>query len=164
LPYISGSKIEVLMEIAINKLIVEDIDQVIQIEKEVFSNPWEESAFYSSLDHSCCWKLSDKLSKKIIGYLIGQQVLDEFSIYNLAICREYQNQGLGSWFTRKILNEMRDNGSRVFFLEVRRSNEAALQLYGNLGFKEAHVRRGYYSNPVEDALIMIKDERNYEKG
>lgn len=164
MPHFSGSEVEILMEIKYSQMILKDLDRIMEIERETFSNPWEESMFYSSLDYYLCWKLEDKESHRIIGYLIGEQVIDEFSIYNLAICREYQKQGLGSWFTNEILNCMRDNGVRVFFLEVRRSNKAALNLYRKIGFKEVYIRERYYVKPVEDALVMMKDERNNEKG
>ncbi|MDP8220473.1 MAG: ribosomal protein S18-alanine N-acetyltransferase [Candidatus Stygibacter frigidus] len=151
------------MEKIIDRMTLEDLSQVIEIEKAVFSNPWEEEMFYSSLTHYHCWKLFNKSASRIIGYLIGEKVMDEFSIYNLAICKEYQKQGLGSWFTRGIINHMRDYGARVFFLEVRRSNNAALRLYERLGFKEIYFRKGYYSEPLEDAIVMMKDERNIKR-
>ena len=161
--HISRSKTEILMDIIIDRMYAEDIHEVIEIEKAAFSNPWENEMFYSSLEHYYCWKLFEKTANRIIGYMIGEKVMDEFSIHNLAISSKYQRQGLGSWFTRNIINDMRDYGVRVFFLEVRRSNKAAFCLYESLGFKEIYVRKGYYSYPAEDAIVMMMDERNTKK-
>ena len=161
--YFPGTEIEILMDFMIRPMQAEDITRVYEIESELFSSPWEESSFITSMEYNLCWIVAEQASKKIAGYPIGQKVLDEFSIYNLAISREYQKQGLGMWFTRSIMEEMSDTGCLVFFLEVRRSNQAATNLYTKLGFKSVFIRDSYYSNPVEDAVIMIKDDRKSEK-
>ena len=151
------------MDFMIRTMQAEDIALVYEIEKELFSCPWEESSFITSMEYNLCWIVAEQASKRIAGYLIGQKVLDEFSIYNLGIGRLYQKQGLGMWFTRSIMDEMRGADCQVFFLEVRRSNRAATNLYTKLGFKSVFIRDSYYSNPVEDAVIMMKDNRKSEK-
>ncbi|MCF7913074.1 MAG: ribosomal protein S18-alanine N-acetyltransferase [Candidatus Cloacimonetes bacterium] len=151
------------MEYIIRQMLLKDIKRVYEIEKSVFSDVWEEVLFLNSLQHNLCWILAEQESERIAGYLIGQKVLDEFSIYNLAISKEYQKQGLGLWFTQSILNEMTIAGCRVFFLEVRRSNQIACNLYTKLGFSSVFIRDSYYSNPVEDAVIMVKDNRKPPK-
>jgi [ribosomal protein S18]-alanine N-acetyltransferase len=147
------------MDFIIRKMQAADIARVYEIEKELFSSPWEEPSFLASMKHNLCWVVAEQASEKITGYLIGQKVMDEFSIYNLGISKEYQKQGLGLWFTRSIIEEMSATGCRVFFLEVRLSNQSATNLYTKLGFSSVFIRDLYYSNPVEDAVIMMKDDR-----
>lgn len=151
------------MEFVIRPMQPQDIIRVYEIECEVFSDPWQGDAFTSSLEHNNCWILAEQQNGKIVGYLIGQKVIDEFSVYNLAVCKDSQGKGLGNWFTKFIMEEMRDAGCLKFFLEVRRGNQAAMNLYTKLGFSSIFIRESYYRNPVEDAVIMMKDDRKSEK-
>jgi ribosomal-protein-alanine N-acetyltransferase len=85
-------------------------------------------------------------------------VLDELHINNLAVLPAYRRAGIGLALLRHALDEGARMGARRATLEVRRSNEAARQLYERFGFSVVGVRHGYYSNPVEDALVLWREE------
>jgi ribosomal-protein-alanine N-acetyltransferase len=85
-------------------------------------------------------------------------VFDEIHINNVALRPHYRGRGIGTALLRHVLAEGRQLGARRATLEVRASNEAACRLYQRLGFYVAATRRNYYTNPVEDALILWRDE------
>lgn len=142
----------------------QDLRQISEIEQEVFSDPWSYEMLKSSSEHYRCWVLESKDNDLILGYLVGQKVIDEFSIFNLAIRPGYQKKGLGSLFVKKVIHTMQIEGCRKFFLEVRKSNVAAKALYSKLGFRELYQRKNYYSRPQEDAVVMIYEIKSNEEG
>jgi ribosomal-protein-alanine N-acetyltransferase len=85
-------------------------------------------------------------------------VLDEIHINNVAILPALRGRGIGTQLMRRVFDEARRLGARRATLEVRASNEGARRLYERLGFRVASVRPRYYTNPVEDALILWRDE------
>ncbi len=141
----------------------EDILEICLIEKDVFNDPWSEDMFITSVLSYRSWVLQEIDTALILGYMIGEKVVEEFSIYNIAVRPEYQRQGLGIQLTKNIIEEMSAEGCSKFFLEVRKSNIRAISLYRKLGFQEIYIRKGYYNNPVDDALIM-KLSNNEEEG
>src|SRR5216683_3224520 len=94
----------------------------------------------------------------LIEPLASPSVLDELHINNLAVLPAYRRAGIGSALLTHVLDEGARMGARRATLEVRRSNEAARQLYERFGFSVVGVRQGYYSNPVEDALVLWREE------
>lgn len=133
----------------------EDIAQISEIEKEVFTDPWSHEMLLESSKSYRCWMIESPENDLILGYLMGEKVLDEFMIYNVAVRKNYQHQGLGTILTKKVLELMKAEGCRKFFLEVRKSNVNAQSLYKNLGFEELYIRKNYYHEPTEDALVMM---------
>ncbi|OQB06828.1 MAG: ribosomal-protein-alanine N-acetyltransferase [Candidatus Cloacimonetes bacterium ADurb.Bin211] len=98
------------------------------------------------------------------GYIVYHTVLDEGVILNFAIDPKFQHQGLGTYLLKETLNYLIDNGIRMFFLDVRTSNMVAQDLYKKFDFHPIGKRKNYYSEPIEDAIVMVKyiDERNNE--
>jgi ribosomal-protein-alanine N-acetyltransferase len=94
----------------------------------------------------------------VAGFCAFWLVFDEIHINNLAMRPGYRGHGIGTALLQRVLEEGKQLGARRATLEVRASNEAARRLYERLGFYVAGVRRGYYSSPVEDALILWRDE------
>jgi [ribosomal protein S18]-alanine N-acetyltransferase len=92
----------------------------------------------------------------IVAYCVVETVLDEAHIHNLAVRPDLRRRRLARWLLEQILGLVERQGASSVFLEVRRSNQAALSLYGNLGFREVGTRRGYYRQPVEDALVLSR--------
>jgi len=94
----------------------------------------------------------------LAAYYLGQDVLDEVHIMQLAVAPKFQRQGLGSWMMRYEIERKRNAGMKKMLLEVRASNHAAQQLYTSLGFKSDGCRESYYASvdglPPEDALLM----------
>jgi len=96
--------------------------------------------------------LIDSSNFQIVGFLFGYETLDEFNISNIAIKKSYQNKGIAYFFLNTIIHQK--THTNLFFLEVRKSNLPARKLYNKLGFKPMYIRKAYYQNPVEDALVM----------
>jgi ribosomal-protein-alanine N-acetyltransferase len=106
---------------------------------------------------SFCFLAKDE-RQRVIGFCSFWRVLDELHVNNLAVLPEFRRTGIASALLGRALHEGATFGARRATLEVRRSNDAARQLYERFGFTIAGVRRGYYTNPVEDALILWRDD------
>lgn len=138
---------------------IDEIDDVLAVEQASFTNPWTREMYVSELANhgvSFCF-VARAEDGTAIGFCSFWRVLDELHINNLAVLPEFRREGIGSALLARALQEGTALGARRATLEVRRSNEAARLLYERFGFTIAGVRRGYYSNPVEDALILWKD-------
>jgi ribosomal-protein-alanine N-acetyltransferase len=106
---------------------------------------------------SFCFVVRDD-DRRIVGYCSFWRVLDELHVNNLAVAPSQRGRGAGTALMLEVLKEAARMGAHRATLEVRRSNEAARRLYERLGFVVAGVRHGYYSSPVEDALILWRDK------
>jgi ribosomal-protein-alanine N-acetyltransferase len=138
---------------------IEQIDDVLAVEQASFTNPWTREMYVSELANqgvSFCF-VARNTAQEVIGFCSFWRVLDELHINNLAVLPEYRRHGVGSALLTRALAEGAALGARRATLEVRRSNDAARLLYERFGFTIAGGRRGYYTNPVEDALILWKD-------
>jgi len=144
----------------IEPLTKSDIDDVLSIEESAFTNPWTRSMYLAELDNagvSFCFLARDD-QRRAIGFCSFWRVLDELHINNLAVLPDLRRCGIGSSLLAFVLQKGIDLGARRATLEVRRSNEAAQLLYQRFGFSVAGVREAYYSKPVEDALILWRDD------
>jgi len=137
-----------------------EIDTILSIEEASFTNPWTRDMYLAELHNqgvSFIYVARD--AKRIaVGFCSFWRVLDELHINNLAVLPDYRQQKVGSTLLERVLEEARRLGVRRATLEVRRSNDAARALYQKFGFSVAGVRHGYYTNPVEDALILWREE------
>ncbi len=138
----------------------EDIDAVLKIERSSFSTPWSREMFFCELtDHPFSYLYVAKNNKgRILGYICYWLVFDEMNILNLAVDEEFRQKGLGSALLKFVLEDGADRGAQTVHLEVRHSNRAAIELYEKFGFRQAAVRKNYYENPEEDALLMALDD------
>ena len=100
------------------------------------------------------WVAEDR--GEVVGFLVGRVAADEFEILNLAIFPVHRRKGIASKLLERALETSRQQGCGCAFLEVRASNAAAMQLYRSHGFSECGRRRGYYSHPVEDAVVLSR--------
>ena len=117
-------------------------------------SPWSKKMFEEDRgDNYSGYGLVVKNGKKV-GYIGYRQVFEEAEITNLAIVKEEQKQGLAAELVKKWLKKMKREQVEVVFLEVRYSNQAAIKLYKKLGFQQMAVRKHYYQNPLEDAVIL----------
>jgi len=136
----------------------EDVDQVLAIEHASFSMPWSENLFLSefrSPDVSTLMvALADGPERTVVGYLVFWLVQDEMHILNLAVAPGFRRSRIARKMVLAGLKHAFQKGARRAFLEVRFSNTAAQKLYSSLGFAGTSLRREYYDNPVEDAVIM----------
>ena len=90
----------------------------------------------------------------VVGFIVGQQLEDEWEIENIAVTGAARRHGLGSRLVSELLDLVRSRGGKTVFLEVRESNRAARSLYEKWGFLEVGRRKMYYQNPAEDALVL----------
>lgn len=132
----------------------EDIEAMIELEHAVFPHPWPRSAFNPDLLGNC-YVIEE--SKQLIGFIICIVVMDECSIVNVAIRPELQSLGYGKQLLGSTLSALKAEGINLFFLDVRVSNLKAKKLYESFGFYPIAVRKDYYSEPDEDAIVMFCD-------
>ncbi len=133
----------------------DDLDEVVRIENESFSNPWRRKHFEIALsDDTCC--LVAKIDGRVVGYGIGWFVFREIHIANLAVDKDLRSKGIGKTLLRHMIDKASSRKAMVVTLEVRMSNLIAIALYRKEGFREVAIRKGYYSKPREDAVVMTK--------
>ncbi len=137
-----------------------DLEGVLEVEAESFSNPWTRDMYSWELQNrSVCHIVLVRTGDcAVAGFCAFWLVFDEVHINNVAMRPRFRAQGIGTALLRHVLAEARRLGARRATLEVRASNERARRLYERLGFYVAGVRRNYYTDPVEDALILWRDE------
>jgi ribosomal-protein-alanine N-acetyltransferase len=131
-----------------------DLEAIQRIEEAVFSTPWSLSAFREGLevDASVSWTVEQ--GDRVVGYLVSWIVEDELHIGNVAVAPAFQGRGVARRLVAHSLEHAAGHGVRWVALEVRRSNERAIRLYASFGFKRIGVRRRYYSDNEEDAIVM----------
>ena len=123
-------------------------------------DPWNERTIGEALANPACmaYMLYDTQLTKLIAYGILHVCLDEGDVAKIAVIPEMRGKGLGGALLDLILSDIREKGVANVFLEVRESNSAARGLYLSRGFEEIGMRRRYYKNPVEDAVMMARKE------
>ena len=138
------------------EMLVEDLDQVVEIENSLFSVPWSKEGFFTFLikDESMFFVVEEK--GKILGYCSMQIVLDEGDILNVAVRRERQKEGIGYFLVDSMLMMAEARGVRTVHLEVREGNDTVRRLYQRLGFTEDGLRKNYYTDPLENAVLMTR--------
>lgn len=138
----------------------EDLEGVLAVEAESFTNPWTREMYAWELQNrSVCHIFVVRTpTTSVAGFCAFWLVLDEIHINNVAILPSLRGQGIGTGLMRRVLDEARRLGAKRATLEVRASNTGARRLYERLGFYVAAVRPSYYTNPVEDALILWRDD------
>lgn len=142
------------MKIRITEMQTGDLVQVAELERQIFSQPWSEQGFASSLRSPDTLYLSVWLDGRLAGYCGFLQSFDEADITNVAVGEEFRGQGIGYRMLSALMERGRERGVKRYTLEVRTGNEAALCLYRKLGFECVGIRRGFYEKPKEDAAIM----------
>jgi ribosomal-protein-alanine N-acetyltransferase len=148
--------------ITIDLMKKEDIGQVLAIEQASFSMPWTRnlflSEFRSSKVSSLLVALANTPVRTVAGYIVWWLVADEIHILNLAVAHAYRRRGIARKLVLAALKRGRGKGAKRAFLEVRASNSAAQKLYSQLGFTGISMRRNYYDEPIEDAVVMTLEQ------
>lgn len=136
-----------------------DISAIEALEKQCFVSPWSyESLYHDIIENKLAFYLAAEIDGEVCGYVGVWKILDEGHITNVAVSHEYRRRHIATAMLGVLLEVLRDNDVRRCTLEVRRGNEAAKKLYASLGFEEAGIRKGYYEDNGEDAIIMWKEE------
>jgi [ribosomal protein S18]-alanine N-acetyltransferase len=134
-----------------------DLAEVLEIEKQSFPTPWSPGLFRGEMVNSISRMLVGKKDAAVVGYTVSWRVADEIHLHNIAVRRELRRCGIASRLLSRVIGDGRPEGARLVTLEVRRSNLAAQKLYERFGLTVRGVRRGYYTDTGEDALIMSAD-------
>jgi ribosomal-protein-alanine N-acetyltransferase len=147
------------MMIEFRRLKLRDLGAIERIERASYPTPWSRSMFAGELakPSSICLGAVDGETGTLAGYLIISRYVDAWHVMNLAVADEYRRRGIATRIMERLFELTAGDGRRAYTLEVRISNDAAIKLYESLGFRARGIRRGYYTDNREDALIMWKD-------
>lgn len=143
---------------AIRRMREEDIDEVYRIEEDLFPMPWPRRSFVFEVENEkTSYAIVATEGEVIVGYAIGWFVSDELHIGNVAVRRDRQGGGVGRGLLEDFLREASVREVSCVTLEVRASNVKAIALYRRYGFKGIAIRRNYYTDNGEDALVMLAE-------
>ncbi|MEX0805890.1 MAG: ribosomal protein S18-alanine N-acetyltransferase [Candidatus Binatia bacterium] len=131
-----------------------DIENVIAIERVSFQFPWSIKFFIEELKVECSRSVLAEVDGRVVGYVLFWLLSDEVDIHNIAVHPEFRRHGIGRCLLEQVVAAARHQESTRVTLDVRRSNTPAQRLYESLGFTLKGVRKGYYSDNGEDALVM----------
>jgi [ribosomal protein S18]-alanine N-acetyltransferase len=143
--------------IEIRVLELGDLNAIEAIEQKAYPTPWSRSMFASELAKPTSICLGAFEGRELVGYVINSRYVDAWHVMNVAVDPEHQRRGVASALLERLFEVTHDDERRGYTLEVRVSNEEAIGLYEKLGFEPRGIRRGYYTDNREDALIMWRD-------
>ena len=146
------------------RLELRDLNAIEVIERESYPTPWSRSMFAGELAKPSSISLGafDPETQQLLGYLIISRYVDAWHVMNVAVAPDYRRRGIAAALLERLFELTAGDERRGFTLEVRVSNEGAIRLYERLGFRSRGIRRGYYTDNREDALIMWKDPVSLE--
>jgi [ribosomal protein S18]-alanine N-acetyltransferase len=139
--------------VEVRRLVYTDLPEVIAIERRVFPTPWSLAMFVLELSKQSGICLAAVCEERLVGYLICSRYDTVWHVMNVAVDIAHQRRGLASAMLAELYDRVNDDDAR-FTLEVRRSNTVAIHLYEREGFRAAGMRRRYYQDNGEDALVM----------
>jgi len=146
------------MNVEFEKMKLAHLDQVTAIENSCFTTPWSRQSFvYELCQNSFAHYIVGLLENEVVGYAGMWVIVDEAHITNVAVHPDYRGQRIGYSLMQQMLVRAALRGATKMTLEVRSTNESAKRLYTQLGFKESGVRKGYYEDTKDDAIIMWKE-------
>jgi [ribosomal protein S18]-alanine N-acetyltransferase len=147
-----------LEKFQIRRMNLQDIDQVLQVEKRSFTAPWSRQAFMTELiDNHLARYVVAEYNGRIVGYAGVWMIIDEGHVTNIAVDPDFRGKHLGEKLLRTLISICLAQGGKKMTLEVRVTNHVAQKLYEKYGFERVGVRKGYYTDNREDALIMWAD-------
>jgi [ribosomal protein S18]-alanine N-acetyltransferase len=147
--------------VELRRLVLDDLDTIDEIERRSYPTPWSRSMFAGELSKptSICLGAfeADGEEGPLVGYLIVSRYVDAWHVMNIAVDPPHRGRGVATMLLERLFELTVDDARRGYTLEVRVSNANAIGLYERLGFTARGLRRGYYTDNREDALIMWKD-------
>ena len=141
----------------IRPLALKDLSAIEEIERRSYPTPWSRSMFAGELTKASSISLGAFEGELLVGYVVVSRYVDAWHVMNIAVHPEQRSRGVASALLERLFETTGNDARRGYTLEVRVSNEGAIRLYERYGFKKRGVRRGYYTDNREDALIMWRD-------
>ena len=139
------------------QMTADHVSQVAELEKICFSDPWSEKSVASELTNPLSIWLVAVEGERVAGYVGSQSVMGESDMMNVAVHPDFRRQGVAELLVKELVAALAEKGNYCLTLEVRASNTPAISLYEKLGFSRIGLRKNYYRNPKEDALILRKE-------
>ena len=141
------------------RLELRDLNAIEKIERASYRTPWSRSMFAGELAKPSSISLGafDPETHELLGFLIISRYVDAWHVMNLAVAPKHRRKRIAATLLQRLFELTAGEGRRGYTLEVRVSNDVAIKLYEEAGFKARGVRRGYYTDNREDALIMWRD-------
>jgi [ribosomal protein S18]-alanine N-acetyltransferase len=141
------------------RLELRDLNAIETIERASYPTPWSRSMFAGEIAKPSSVSLGafDPETGELLGYLLISRYVDAWHVMNVAVAPEQRRRKIATMMLDRLFDLTAGDGRRGYTLEVRVSNEIAIRLYERAGFKPRGIRRGYYTDNREDALIMWRD-------
>jgi [ribosomal protein S18]-alanine N-acetyltransferase len=145
--------------VEVRRLQLRDLNAIEDIERVSYPTPWSRSMFAGEIGKptSLCLGAFEPETDRLVGYLIVSRYVDAWHVMNVAVAPEHRRQGIAGRLLSELFDRTGADDRRGYTLEVRVSNSDAIALYEKLGFRSHGVRRGYYTDNREDAVIMWRD-------
>ena len=143
--------------IDIRALTLADLDDIESIEQRSYDTPWSRSMFAGELAKPASLCLGAFEGEELAGYLVVSRYVDAWHIMNIAVSPDFRRRGIATALLERLFELTDDRSRRGYTLEVRVTNSGAIRLYERLGFAARGIRRGYYTDNREDALIMWRE-------
>ncbi len=144
-----------LVPVQIEPMREQDIPRVTEIERASFPTPWPPDAYHREIrENRTAYYIVARVGEEVVGYAGMWVILEEAHVTTIAVDPKWRGRKIGERLLAALIEEAQRRGARWVTLEVRKSNRVAQQLYRKYGFREVHVRKGYYTDNGEDALIM----------
>jgi ribosomal-protein-alanine N-acetyltransferase len=127
-----------------------------EIEEASFTSPWSELSFLNEMYNTDALSKVALVQNRVVGYICTRSVLNEGHIMNLAVHHDFRRRGIATILMNAVMEELKEKGCNLLYLEVRVSNLDAIKFYEHFGFKVASFRRKFYSSPSEDGALMMR--------
>jgi [ribosomal protein S18]-alanine N-acetyltransferase len=146
-------------KVEIRKLELRDLNAIERIERDSYRTPWSRSMFAGELAKPSSLSLGafEPETSALLGYLIISRYVDAWHVMNLAVAPDHRRRRIAANLLDRLFELTAGEDRRGYTLEVRVSNDVAIRLYEQAGFRARGIRRGYYTDNREDALIMWRD-------